>query len=475
MQYRIEKDSLGERKIPDEKYYGVQTDRAIDNFKITGLAMSTRPKLVRALAAVKQAAAMANFELGLLKSDVAEAIIKASQEVYVGKFYDEFPVDLIQGGAGTSANMNANEVICNRALEIWGHKKGEYDYIHPNNHINLSQSTNDVYPTAAKIAIAWFSDDIISAIELLRDAFFAKAIEFKDVIKMGRTQLQDAVPMTLGQEFHAFGVAIDEDIKYLKESLILCYIINMGATAIGTGINTLPGYSDSVCKHLRKITGLPLTNAEDLVEATSDTGAFVSVSSVLKRIAIKLNKVCNDLRLLSSGPKAGLGDINLPAMQPGSSIMPAKVNPVIPEVVNQICFLVIGYDLATTMAASGGQLQLNAFEPVMVYNILESIVLLQRGCNTLREKCVDGITANAEHCLNEVKHSAGLLTAFVNYIGYEAAAKIAKEVQKYPEKTVYELVKNSGLLTESEIMDILSPENMICPKSTLSILGKKQK
>lgn len=471
MKYRTESDSLGKLQIPQDKYYGVQTQRAVENFKISGIKMSERPKLVRALAAVKEAAAISNMELGQLDPEIARAIITACQEVYGGEFYDHFPVDMIQGGAGTSANMNANEVICNRALELIKHKKGEYQFIHPNNHVNLSQSTNDVYPTAAKISIAWMSDDIVNAIVALRDAFFAKADEFKNVIKMGRTQLQDAVPMTLGQEFKAFGVTINEDIVQLKNALNLCYIINMGATAIGTGINTLPGYTEMVCKHLAKITNLPLTSAEDLVEATSDTGAFVAVSSVLKKIAVKLTKVCNDLRLLSSGPKAGLHDITLPAMQPGSSIMPAKVNPVIPEVVNQVCFQVIGYDLAITLAASGGQMQLNAFEPLMVYNIFESIILLQRACNTLREKCVNGIVANVEHCATEVMRSAGLLTAFVPYIGYEEAAKIAKKVQN-SDKTVYELIKEAKLLSEEEIATILLPANMISPQAELKIATK---
>ncbi|MFA6409302.1 MAG: aspartate ammonia-lyase [Gammaproteobacteria bacterium] len=475
MKTRIESDSLGSLEIPADKYYGVQTQRAIDNFHVTGVTMSDRPKVVHALAAVKEAAACANRDLGLLDKDIAEAIIKASREIYDGALFDQFPVDMIQGGAGTSANMAANEVICNRALEIMGHKKGEYQYIHPNNHLNLSQSTNDVYPTAAKIAIARCQSDIVSALEALRDSFFAKAEEFKDIIKMGRTQLQDAVPMTLGQEFRAFGVAIDEDIHHLQDSFKLCHVINMGATAIGTGINTLPGYADLVCKYLSKITNLPVHNAMDLVEATSDTAAFVSISSVLKRFAVKLTKICNDLRLLSSGPKAGLGDINLPARQPGSSIMPGKVNPVIPEVVNQICFQVIGFDLVVTMAASAGQLQLNAFEPVMLYDILESIILLKRGCLILKEKCVDGITANVEHCNMDVRLSAGLLTAFTPYIGYEAAAKIAKEVMKDQDKTVYDLIRKSGLLTDEEVDMILLPMNMTKPLDYLTIADKIEK
>ncbi|MCK4609060.1 MAG: aspartate ammonia-lyase [Gammaproteobacteria bacterium] len=471
MKYRTEHDSLGERKIPSDKYYGTQTLRAIENFKITGNTMGSRPKFVHALAAIKQAAALTNMELGLLDSKKGNAIIEASKEVYEGKFNDEFPIDMIQGGAGTSANMNANEVICNRALEIMGHQKGEYEYLHPNNHVNLSQSTNDVYPTASKIAIVLSSVELIEGIEAIRDAFFTKSKEFKEIIKMGRTQLQDAVPMTMGQEFRAFGVSIDEDLVRLKEVLDLCNVINMGATAIGTGINTLPGYAEIVCSHLAEITGLPLTEAPDLVEATSDTGVFVSVSSILKRIAVKLTKICNDLRLLSSGPIAGFNDINLPAVQPGSSIMPGKVNPVIPEVVNQVCFQIIGYDTTITLAASAGQLQLNAFEPVIVYDLLESMTLFRRACLTLKENCVDGITANEEHCREEVLRSPGLITAFAPYIGYEESARIAKDVLKSG-KTVYDYIKESGILDDKDIEIILSPKNMTSPHAKFDIIVK---
>lgn len=471
MLYRREHDSLGKRDVPFDAYYGIQTLRAMENFKITGVQMNRRPKLIRALAAIKQAAALTNLELGLLDKKTTNAIVKAAKEVYQGKFNDQFPVDMVQGGAGTSANMNANEVICNRALEIMGHKKGEYQYIHPNNHINLSQSTNDVYPTAAKIGLVWASSPFITGVELLRDAFYHKAEEFKDVIKMGRTQLQDAVPMTLGQEFKAFGNSINEDLVLLKQRLELCYVINMGATAIGTGINTLPGYAEKVCKYLSDITDLPLTKAPDLIEATSDTGVFVSLSSIIRRIAIKLTKICNDLRLLSSGPQAGMGDINLPAVQPGSSIMPAKINPVIPEVVNQICFQIMGCDLTVSLAASAAQMQLNAFEPIILVNLFEAMTLLRRGCIALKEKCVDGITANVEHCKKEVLRSAGLLTAFTPYIGYETAAGIAKQVQ-YSEDTVYELVKKSGLLSEEDIATIISPENMTRPHVDMEIVAR---
>jgi aspartate ammonia-lyase len=471
MATRIEHDSLGEKQIQADKYYGVQTLRAIENFSITDVPMARYPNLIKALAAIKQAAALANFELGALTKEQLDAIAAACKEVFAGKLDNQFPVDMIQGGAGTSANMNANEVIANRGLELMGHKKGEYQFLHPNDHINEAQSTNDVYPTAAKIAIIWSSEKTIKALEKLRDGFLAKAEEFKHVIKMGRTQLQDAVPMTLGQEFKAFAATIDADLKYLREELKQCYEINMGATAIGTGINTSPTYSKLISEHLTSITGLPLFEAKDLIEATSSASGFIAVSSALRRIAIKLTKICNDLRLLSSGPRAGLRDINLPPMQPGSSIMPGKVNPVIPEVVNQVCFQVIGFDLAVTLAASAGQMQLNAFEPVMLYDILESMSLLARGCITLQDRCVSGITANVEFCKKVVYNSAGLATAFAPYIGYEKAAKIAKQVQN-SDKTVYEVVKEAKLLTEEEINIILSPEFMTSPQAKVRVEEK---
>jgi aspartate ammonia-lyase len=471
MRYRIERDSLGEKKIPGNKYYGVQTVRALENFKISGIPLGSRHKLVKALAAIKYAAALTNFELGILDKVRTNAIIKAAQEVYDGKYYDQFPIDIIQGGAGTSSNMNVNEVICNRALEIMGYKKGEYKYLHPNNHVNLSQSTNDVYPTAIRIALIWSTPEFIEGIVSLRDAFYVKAEEFKDVIKIGKTQLQDAVPMTLGQEFQAFGVTINEDTERLREILTLCHEINMGATAIGTGINTLPGYAETVTRHLSNVTRLPLQESPNLIEATSDTGVFVTFSSLLKRTAVKLTKICNDLRLLSSGPKAGLYQINLPAVQPGSSIMPAKINPVIPEVVNQVCFLVMGYDTTITAAASAGQLQLNAFEPVIVYSLFEAMTLLKKACIVLKEKCVDGITANKEHCAREVMDSPGLLTAFTPYIGYEEATKIAKQAQT-SNKTVYEVIKKSGLLSDKDIETILSPVTMTSPHARFDIVSK---
>lgn len=471
--YRIEHDSIGSKKIPDDKYYGVQTLRAMENFPVSHIPVSDYPLIIKALGAIKEAAAITNIKGKLLDRKIGEAIIRAAREVQRGKFDEEFKVDVIQGGAGTSANMNANEVICNRALEIMGHAKGEFKYIHPNNHVNMSQSTNDAYPTAGKIALIWACLEFLPAAENLRNAFYAKAKEFKNIIKMGRTQLQDAVPMTLGQEFKAFGMSLDMDITCLKRSMESLYNINMGATAIGTGINTVPEYSREVCKNLSKITGIRLKSARDLVESTSDTGAFVLISGILKRIAVKMTKTCNDLRLLSSGPFAGLKDINLPAVQPGSSIMPGKVNPVIPELVNQVCFEVIGNDTTVMLAASGGQLQLNAFEPIMIYKIYKSLRLLERAFDILRTKCIDGISANREHLEKVVRESAGLMTAFSPYIGYEAAAAIAKKVQKN-EGTVYELVEQSGLLSKEDIEKIISPEFMTHPHKLLRI-NKKRK
>ena len=423
---RREKDLLGERGIVSSLYYGIQTLRAVENFPITGISIGQFPHLINALAAVKQAAARSNEELGLLDPAIADAIVRACEEIRAGNLHNQFVVDVIQGGAGTSTNMNANEVIANRALELLGRRKGDYAVVHPNNHVNLSQSTNDVYPTALRIAATWALDDLQSALADLRDAFLEKGEEFADIVKMGRTQLQDAVPMTLGQEFHAYGVTIAEDIDRLNETLPLVREINMGATAIGTGINTDPRYAALVRERLCEITGLNLVTSPDLVEATQDTGAFVQLSGVLKRIAVKLSKVCNDLRLLSSGPRAGFGEINLPPMQPGSSIMPGKVNPVIPEVVNQVCYQVVGNDLTVTMAADGGQLQLNVFEPVIAFNIFQSVDMLARACIVLRERCIVGITANRERIRQMLERSIGMVTALVPYIGYERASAVAR-------------------------------------------------
>lgn len=460
---RLEHDLLGERDVPAEYYYGVQTLRAIENFNISGVTLNFFPAIIDALAMVKQAAAEANFELGLVDEKVKDAIVLACIEITNGKFHNHFVVDMIQGGAGTSTNMNANEVIANRALEILGYSKGEYKHCHPLNHVNLSQSTNDAYPTAVKIAIYNSNIKLIKVLESLVESFRAKAKEFSHVIKMGRTQLQDAVPMTLGQEFEAYAVTLSEEIDRLNQNAKLFLEINMGATAIGTGINSEPGYTDKVLFHLRKITGLDLVLAANLVEATQDTGAFIMYSSAVKRLAVKLSKISNDLRLLSSGPRTGINEINLPPMQPGSSIMPGKVNPVIPEVVNQIAFKVIGNDLTVTLAAEGGQLELNVFEPVIVQSIFESVEMLKNGMTTFKYRCIDGITANEERCRNMVYNSIGLVTALNPYLGYEVSTQLAKEAL-VSNRGVYELVLEKGLLTKDQLDMILAPENMIEPR-----------
>jgi aspartate ammonia-lyase len=461
---RKEHDLLGERTLSNDLFYGIQTLRATENFPITGIPISQYPYLVNALAAIKEGAARANQELGLLDAEVADAIARAATEIRQGRLHEQFVVDVVQGGAGTSTNMNANEVIANRALELLGRRRGEYDRVHPNNHVNLSQSTNDVYPTALKIAAVWSIQDLVQAMEALQAAFEAKGREFADVLKMGRTQLQDAVPMTLGQEFNAFAVTVGEDVERLREASALIREINMGATAIGTGINTHPRYALLVREHLARITGLELITAPDLVEATADTGAFVQLSGVLKRVAVKLSKICNDLRLLSSGPRTGLNEINLPPMQPGSSIMPGKVNPVIPEVVNQICFQVVGNDLTITMAAEAGQLQLNVFEPVIGFNLFQSVDMLTRGAVVLRERCVVGITANRERMLQMVHDSIGLVTALVPYIGYERSSQVAKEALQTG-RGVYDLVREKGWLSQDRLDEMLSPEAMTRPRA----------
>ena len=456
---RAEKDLLGERPVPDDALYGIQTHRALENFPITGVAIREFPSLVEALAAVKAAAALANADLGLLDRTIADAIVRAADEIRGGRHHEHFLVDAIQGGAGTSTNMNANEVIANRALELLGKTRGDYQSVHPNNHVNLSQSTNDVYPTAVKIALHVSIESLRGSMSALAAAFLAKGEEFAPFVKMGRTQLQDAVPMTLGQEFTAFGHTILEDVERLSEAQALIREINMGATAIGTGINAPGGYAERVRSHLAHITGLALITAPDLVEATADTGAFVQLSGVLKRCAVKISKICNDLRLLSSGPRAGLGEINLPALQPGSSIMPGKVNPVIPEVVNQVCFDVIGGDVTVTLAAEAGQLQLNVFEPVIAYRLLRSIETMRNAFTVLREKCVDGITPNPQRMRQFVEHSIGIVTALVPNIGYESASAIAKEALASG-RGVYELVLERKLLSKDALDRLLNPDAM---------------
>jgi aspartate ammonia-lyase len=460
---RVEHDLLGEKEVPEEVNYGIQTLRALENFDITGVPISFYPDLVRSLAMVKQASARANNELGLLDDNISKAIDDACTSIINGRYHKCFVVDMIQGGAGTSVNMNANEVIANVALVLMEHKRGEYQYCHPNNHVNLSQSTNDAYPTAMKIALVKRNKMLVKGLMDLIVSFKGKAVEFSHIIKMGRTQLQDAVPMTLGQEFEAYSVTLEEEIDRLTTNANLFLEVNMGATAIGTGINSDPDYTPKVIGHLREITGLDIVSARNLVEATQDTGAFIMFSSALKRLAIKLSKISNDLRLLSSGPRAGINEINLPRMQPGSSIMPGKVNPVIPEVVNQIAFKVIGNDLTVSLAAEAGQLELNVMEPVIVQSLFESMEMLINGMETLRSRCIVGITANEERCKELVMNSIGLVTALNPYIGYEASTLVAKEALE-TNRGVYELVLEKGLLSKEELDNILKPENMIKPR-----------
>ena len=456
---RTEHDLLGYREVPYEYYYGIQTLRAMENFNISGVQLHFYPVFIEALALVKMAAARANHDLRLLDKTLAYSIIQACTEIANGRFLNHFVVDMIQGGAGTSTNMNANEVIANRALEIMGFKRGEYQHCHPNNHVNLSQSTNDAYPTSIKIALLKSNIKITEVLKDLISAFKTKAQEFSHVIKMGRTQLQDAVPMTLGQEFEAYAVMLSEEIERLNHNVQLFLEVNMGGTAIGTGINADPKYSALVTKHLADISGFPVVLAANLVEATQDTGAFIMYSSALKRLAVKLSKICNDLRLLSSGPRAGFNEINLPPMQPGSTIMPGKVNPVIPEVVNQIAFRVIGNDLTITIAAEAGQLELNVMEPIIVNSLFENIELLKNGMNTLNYKCISGITANEDVCRNMVYNSIGLVTALNPVIGYEASTALAKEALETG-KRVYDLVMEHKLMTKEKLDELLDPERM---------------
>jgi aspartate ammonia-lyase len=457
---RMEKDLLGNREVPDDALYGIQTLRALENFPITGTPVRELPALIEALAAVKHAAALANAELGLLDAERCAAIVEACGEVRAGRHHEHFLVDVIQGGAGTSTNMNGNEVIANRALELLGHRRGDYDHLHPNEHVNLSQSTNDVYPTAVRLALHGEIERLRVAMRALAETFKAKGREFSTLLKMGRTQLQDAVPMTLGQEFSAFGVTMLEDVDRLGEALSLIREINMGATAIGTGITAPAGYAEAVRHHLSAVIGYELVTAPDLVEATSDTGAFVQLSGVLKRCAVKLSKICNDLRLLSSGPRAGLGEINLPPMQPGSSIMPGKVNPVIPEVVNQVCFDIIGGDMTVTLAAEAGQFQLNAFEPVIAFRLLHGIDSLRSACDVLRTRCVQGITANPDRLRRFVEESIGIVTALVPVLGYETASEVAKEALASG-RGVYDVVISRSLMTREKLDEVLNPAAMI--------------
>jgi aspartate ammonia-lyase len=459
---RREHDLLGNREVPQEFYYGIQTMRGLENFNISGVPLHFYPDIIEGLAIVKMAAAKANNDLGLLPASLTNAIVKACDEIKNGKYHPQFVIDMIQGGAGTSTNMNANEVIANRALEILGREKGQYEHCHPNNHVNLSQSTNDAYPTAVKIALYKSNRKIIIVLEALIKSFRNKAEQFAHVIKMGRTQLQDAVPMTLGQEFEAYATTLEEEIQRLDQNAKLFLEVNMGATAIGTGINSEPGYSEKCVAHLQRITGYDIVLAKNLIEATQDTGAFIMYSSAIKRLAVKLSKISNDLRLLSSGPRTGINEINLPAMQPGSSIMPGKVNPVIPEVMNQIAFKVIGNDLTVTLASEAGQLELNVMEPVIVQSIFESVEMLKNGMHTLKHRCIDGITANEERCLFLVQNSIGLVTALNPILGYETCTRLAKEALD-GDRSVYDLVLEQSLLSRDELDQVLAPTNMIQP------------
>ena len=457
--FRVESDLLGSLQVPADAYYGVQTQRALENYRISTTKMYHYPDYVIAIAYVKMAAAEANAELGVLDRGIADAIIAACKEIVDGKLHENFPVDMMQGGAGTSVNMNANEVIANRALELMGHNKGEYQFCSPNDHVNCAQSTNDAYPTAFRYTFVRMNKHLVKSLAALVGAFRAKGEEFKDVLKMGRTQLQDAVPMTSGQEFNAFADNLEEEIANLKRNVVLLKEINMGGTAIGTGLNAVPGFAELCTKRLSEFTGEQFVKAPDLVEATPDTGAYVSYSAALKRLAIKLSKICNDLRLMASGPRCGLGEINLPPMAPGSSIMPGKVNPVIPEVTNQVCFKVIGNDTTVAFAAEAGQLQLNVMEPVIAQSVLESVTWLRNAIDTLRTRCIEGITINAEHCYKMVKNSIGIVTALNPYIGYKASTKVAKEALATG-GSVYDLVLEHGLMTKEKLDEALDPAAM---------------
>ena len=456
---RIEHDLLGDFPVPAQAYYGVQTARALENFRISGVTLDLYPNLIRALAMVKLAAARANHECGQFGAEVLAGMEGACRELMAGKLHDQFQLDVFQGGAGTSTNMNANEVIANRALELMGHQKGEYEHCDPHDHVNCSQSTNDAYPTALHIGLALGNVELVAAVRELVQAFTRKGEEFSGIVKMGRTQLQDAVPMTLGQEFSAFGRTLEGEARTLEAvQQVLCET-NMGATAIGTGLNAPPGYAQKCTAQLAEITGFPIHLAEDLIEATQDTQAFVLYSSCMKSLAIKLSKVCNDLRLLSSGPRCGLREINLPPKQPGSSIMPGKVNPVIPEVVNMVCFRVIGSDQTVSMAAEGGQLQLNVFEPVIAACMFEAQTMFINAIRTLRVHCVEGITANPEVCRHYVDYSIGTVTALNPVIGYERSTELATEAMKTG-RGILELIREKKILTEAQIEEILDPRAM---------------
>ena len=460
VEFRFEHDLIGTKEVPDEAYYGIQTSRAMENFNITGY----RPhrKLVLSVVMVKKAAAFSNMELGLLNEEKGKVIVQAIDEVLQGKFSDQFVVDVIQGGAGTSLNMNVNEVIANRAIEILGGKKGDYDIISPNTHVNMSQSTNDVFPTAIRVASIELANDLLSELELLQQTLLKKADEFDDVVKVGRTHLQDAVPIRLGQEFEAYARVLSRDFNRIKSSQGALHEINLGATAVGTGLNATIEYIELVVKNLRNISSLPLKRTENLVDATQNTDVLAAFSSTLKILAINLSKIANDLRLMTSGPRAGISEIKLPAMQPGSSIMPGKVNPVIPEVVNQVAFQVMGNDHTIALAVEAGQLELNVMEPVITYNLLQSVEILTNAIKVFREKCIEGITANRDRCRDMVERSVGIITALIPYIGYEKASQLAKELAATDE-TVPELIAKKNLLSKEHIKSVLSPKAMTEP------------
>ncbi|PWJ25099.1 aspartate ammonia-lyase [Branchiibius hedensis] len=463
MTTRTEEDLLGSKPVPAEAYYGIHTVRAIENFPISGITINDVPEFIRGMVQVKKAAALANKELRVLPVDVADAIVAACDAILdEGRCMDQFPVDVFQGGAGTSVNMNTNEVVANLALEFVGYDKGRYDVINPNDHVNKSQSTNDAYPTGFRISTYTMVQSLVQEVQELSFAFSAKAQEFATVLKMGRTQLQDAVPMSLGSEFEAFAVNVHEEITRLRTAAELLLEVNLGATAIGTGLNTPPGYPAAAARHLSQVSGLGTVPAAHLVEATYDNGAYIAVHSAVKRLATKLSKICNDLRLLSSGPRAGLHEINLPEMQAGSSIMPAKVNPVIPEVVNQVCFKVIGNDVTITMAAEAGQLQLNVMEPVLAESLFESLRLLTNACATLRTKCIVGITANPEVCQAYVMNSVGIVTYLNEVIGHHAGDQVGKEAARTG-RGVREVALEMGLLSETQLDELLSAANFLNP------------
>jgi aspartate ammonia-lyase len=460
---RLEHDSLGERELPGTAYYGVQTLRAMENFAISGVFVRNFEHMIEALAFVKKAAALANYELEELEEHKMKAICRACDELLGGKYHDHFTVDMFQGGAGTSTNMNANEVIANRGLEILGKRKGAYEFLHPNDDVNCSQSTNDAYPTAIKLAVLLSLKDLLTAMEELKDALTTKAADFADVLKMGRTENQDAVPMTLGQEFSAYAVMVEGAAASLVRAGDVLHDINMGATAIGTGINSPPGYAELVTRKLGEVSGFVLRRSRNLVEATQNAGSFVQMSASMKLAAVQISKICNDLRWLSSGPRCGLNEINLPPMQPGSSIMPGKVNPVIPELVNQVCYQIIAYDAAVSMAAEASELELCMAEPIIAYDLLHGMLILKNACIALTSRCIVGITSNRDICRRFVENSIGLVTALNPLLGYEKSAAIAKEALKTG-ASVYELVLEKGWLTMDQLDDALRPENMTDPR-----------